>query len=141
MDHYVDLISFMFDDVLAEANYEGYLLSDFTDFWATLYTDIESEIYYDATEDFEFMEGVSSYSGGSGTEDDPYQIATAADLIELGNDPCNYDKYFILTADIDLSGYSFNRPVIAAMKMIRCPIFRARIFLALLTVRATISVI
>ena len=33
---------------------------------------------------------------------DPYQIATAQDLIDLGNDPNDYNKYFILTADIDL---------------------------------------
>ena len=42
------------------------------------------------------------YSGGSGTSDDPYQIATAADLIALGETPEDYDKHFILTADIDL---------------------------------------
>jgi hypothetical protein len=42
------------------------------------------------------------YSGGSGTAQDPYQIATAADLIALGNEPNDYDKHFVLTADIDL---------------------------------------
>jgi len=42
------------------------------------------------------------YGGGSGTADDPYQIGTAADLIALGDTPENYDKHFILTADIDL---------------------------------------
>ncbi|HEC03431.1 MAG TPA: rhodanese-like domain-containing protein, partial [Phycisphaerales bacterium] len=42
------------------------------------------------------------YSGGAGTPEDPYQIATAADLIALGEDPNDYDKHFILTADIDL---------------------------------------
>ncbi len=59
-----------------------------------------------------------AYSGGTGEPNDPYQIATAADLIELGNDPCNYDKCFILTADIDLDpnlpgGRVFDRAVIA----------------------------
>jgi hypothetical protein len=44
----------------------------------------------------------AKYSGGSGTVDDPYQIATAADLIALGSEPNDYDKCFILTADIDL---------------------------------------
>ena len=44
----------------------------------------------------------AKYSGGSGTADDPYQIATAADLILLGETPADYDKHFILTADIDL---------------------------------------
>jgi hypothetical protein len=42
------------------------------------------------------------YSGGSGTAQDPYQIATAADLIALGETPEDYDKHFIMTADIDM---------------------------------------
>ena len=42
------------------------------------------------------------YDGGHGTSEDPYQIATAADLILLGETPEDYDKHFILTADIDL---------------------------------------
>ncbi len=45
----------------------------------------------------------AKYSGGSGTAQDPYQIATAADLIAVGETPADYDKHFILTADIDLS--------------------------------------
>jgi hypothetical protein len=44
----------------------------------------------------------AKYSGGSGTAQDPYQIATAADLMALGNEPNDYDKHFLLTADIDL---------------------------------------
>ena len=44
----------------------------------------------------------AKYGGGSGTADDPYQIATAADLLLLGDSPEDYDKHFILTADIDL---------------------------------------
>jgi len=42
------------------------------------------------------------YSGGSGTPEDPYQIATAEDLILLGGTPEDYDKHFVMTADIDL---------------------------------------
>jgi hypothetical protein len=44
----------------------------------------------------------AKYSGGSGEPNDPYQIATAADLIALGETPADYGKHFILTADIDL---------------------------------------
>jgi hypothetical protein len=44
----------------------------------------------------------AKYSGGSGTAQDPYQIATAADLILLGDSPEDYGKHFVLTADIDL---------------------------------------
>jgi hypothetical protein len=42
------------------------------------------------------------YSGGTGEPNDPYQIATATDLIALGETPKDYDKHFILIADIDL---------------------------------------
>jgi len=42
------------------------------------------------------------YSGGTGEPNHPYHIATAADLIALGETPADYDKHFVLTADIDL---------------------------------------
>ncbi len=42
------------------------------------------------------------YSGGTGEPNNPYQIATAEDLMLLGNSPDDYDKHFVLTADIDL---------------------------------------
>jgi len=44
----------------------------------------------------------AKYSGGTGEPNDPYQIATAADLIALGEEPNDCDKHFLLTADIDL---------------------------------------
>jgi len=44
----------------------------------------------------------AKYDGGTGEPNDPYQIATADDLILLGETPEDYDKHFILTADIDL---------------------------------------
>lgn len=44
----------------------------------------------------------AQYSGGTGEPNNPYQIATAADLIALGETPDDYDKHFILSADIDL---------------------------------------
>jgi len=43
------------------------------------------------------------YGGGTGEPNDPYQIATAADLITLGETPGDYGKCFLLTADIDLA--------------------------------------
>ncbi|HUT47614.1 MAG TPA: GLUG motif-containing protein, partial [Sedimentisphaerales bacterium] len=42
------------------------------------------------------------YAGGTGEPNDPYEIATAEDLIALGETPEDYDKHFILIADIDL---------------------------------------
>jgi hypothetical protein len=44
----------------------------------------------------------AKYSGGSGTSVDPYQIANVADLMTLANDINDYNKCFIMTADIDL---------------------------------------
>jgi hypothetical protein len=60
----------------------------------------------------------AKYSGGSGTVQDPYRIGTPADLIALGETPGDYDKHFVLTADIDLDPNlpgrkAFDRSVIA----------------------------
>jgi PKD repeat protein len=52
-----------------------------------------------------------SYSGGSGTETDPYRISTGADLITLSTDSDNWEKYFILTDDISLSAGSPTGPI------------------------------
>ncbi|MBW7990955.1 MAG: rhodanese-like domain-containing protein [Planctomycetes bacterium] len=42
------------------------------------------------------------YGGGTGEPNDPYKIATAEDLMLLGESTEDYGKHFILTADIDL---------------------------------------
>lgn len=49
--------------------------------------------------------GLFAYSGGSGTESSPYQIATLADLQQLSLTPDDWvqGKYFIQTANIDAS--------------------------------------
>jgi hypothetical protein len=52
--------------------------------------------------------------GGTGTPDDPYQIATKADLLAMAADTSYYDKCFILTADIDMEGQVFTTAIIAA---------------------------
>jgi hypothetical protein len=43
---------------------------------------------------------------GSGTEVDPYQINSPEDFAALGNHPAAWDKYILLMADVDLTGYS-----------------------------------
>jgi hypothetical protein len=68
----------------------------------------------------------AKYSGGTGEPNDPYQIATAADLILLGETPEDYDKHFILTADIDLDpnlpgGKVFDRAVIGQVTVVEDP--------------------
>jgi hypothetical protein len=48
----------------------------------------------------------ASASSGSGTEYDPYQIATLENLYWLSQTYSVWDNYFIQTADIDASGTS-----------------------------------
>jgi hypothetical protein len=47
-----------------------------------------------------------AYSGGSGTQTDPYQIADANNWTQLKNTPAHWNKHFLLTADINLAGVS-----------------------------------
>lgn len=51
------------------------------------------------------------YSGGSGTALDPYRIATAEDLVLLGDSPQDYDKHFLLTANLDLAPHLPGRKI------------------------------
>ena len=73
----------------------------------------------DATEysEWDGSEIATAYAGGSGTSDDPYQIATAAQLAFLAQEANSKDeytwpedrnrKYFKLTANINLKGYEW----------------------------------
>jgi len=70
---------------------------------------IRSDVVTTAT----YGRNTGTYSGGSGTEADPYQIATKGDLLSLADNTGDYDKRFLMTADIDLSGRSFRTAVIA----------------------------
>lgn len=47
------------------------------------------------------------YGGGNGTITNPYQIWTSEQMIALETDINNWDNYFILMADLDLSGLEF----------------------------------
>jgi hypothetical protein len=56
----------------------------------------------------------AKYAGGTGEPNTPYQIASSADLLTLANDANDYNKCFILTADINLSSAgTFTTAVIA----------------------------
>ncbi|OQB35569.1 MAG: The GLUG motif protein [Candidatus Hydrogenedentes bacterium ADurb.Bin179] len=46
------------------------------------------------------------YSGGAGTEADPYKIGNAADWMQLTAETENWNKHFILLEDIDFAGES-----------------------------------
>ncbi len=52
----------------------------------------------------------ATYSGGTGTAPDPYQIGNAADWITLSATTSDWDRHFVLTGDIDFSGDSL-KPV------------------------------
>jgi hypothetical protein len=54
------------------------------------------------------------YSGGKGTPQDPYRIADANDLIQLGSTPADQDKHFVLVKDIDLAGRTWSTAVVPA---------------------------
>ncbi|MBW8035063.1 MAG: hypothetical protein FVQ79_05380, partial [Planctomycetes bacterium] len=43
-----------------------------------------------------------TYSGGNGSEIDPFQISDANDLRNMADDPLNWDKHFIVTNNIDM---------------------------------------
>ncbi|NQT74031.1 MAG: choice-of-anchor D domain-containing protein, partial [Chloroflexi bacterium] len=50
------------------------------------------------------LAGTPAYPGGSGTSGDPYHISTAADWTYLRSTTADWNKYFILTANINFSG-------------------------------------
>jgi hypothetical protein len=54
----------------------------------------------------------AKYSGGTGDPNDPYQIATKADLLTLASDANDYDKCFVLTGDIDMESQFFTKAII-----------------------------
>jgi hypothetical protein len=60
----------------------------------------------------------AQFAGGTGQLDSPYQIATAKQLISIGQDPNLLDKHFVLANDLDLNpdsrgGRVFVKAVIA----------------------------
>ena len=46
------------------------------------------------------------YSGGTGEPNDPYRIATAEDLNDIGNHEDDWDKNFVLVNDVNLAQYT-----------------------------------
>lgn len=50
---------------------------------------------------------------GQGTPSNPYQISTDEQLLAIGSDPNVLGSYFVLTADIDLTGKVFDTALIA----------------------------
>ncbi|MHC4735504.1 MAG: GLUG motif-containing protein [Planctomycetota bacterium] len=60
---------------------------------------------------FSTLPAQAKYGGGTGEPNDPYLIFDADQMNTIGIDPNDWDKHFLLCADIDLSGFtgaSFN---------------------------------
>jgi hypothetical protein len=51
-------------------------------------------------------DAVIKYGGGNGTSGNPYQILTPAHMNEIGLNTGDWNKYFRLDADLDMSGYT-----------------------------------
>ncbi len=56
----------------------------------------------------------AGFAGGTGEPNDPYRIATAAQLLSIDSDPNLRAKHYILTASIDLKGKTLSKPVISS---------------------------
>ncbi len=54
-----------------------------------------------------------AYSGGEGTPVSPYVLSCKADILELASRPEDFDKSFLLTADIDLDGEVFEHSIVS----------------------------
>ena len=47
-----------------------------------------------------------TYNGGNGSAEKPYRISTPQNMNEIGTNPGDRDKHFVLTDNIDLSAYT-----------------------------------
>jgi hypothetical protein len=65
----------------------------------------------DVTKSYVVTIAEGNYSGGSGTQADPFLLANKEDLLLLGSRPFHYDKHFKMIADIDLAGEVFTNAV------------------------------
>ena len=74
---------------------------------------LPDQIYVDCVVTAQYALITSDYSGGAGSELDPYVVSSVQDLRSLSENVFDYDKHFILTADIDLNSILFSRAVIA----------------------------
>ena len=53
------------------------------------------------------------YSGGNGDAETPYLIADANDIIEMSNTSSDWDKNFLMVADVDMVDWLFTTAVVA----------------------------
>ncbi len=46
------------------------------------------------------------YGGGNGDSNNPFLISSSQDLVQIGNNPDDWDKHFLLMSDVNMSDYS-----------------------------------
>ncbi|HML73064.1 MAG TPA: GLUG motif-containing protein [Anaerohalosphaeraceae bacterium] len=51
---------------------------------------------------------VCAYSHGDGSDSNPYWVSNTADLVQLASTPADWDKAFVLTKDLDLTGVALS---------------------------------
>ncbi|MHC4265050.1 MAG: GLUG motif-containing protein [Planctomycetota bacterium] len=51
----------------------------------------------------------AKYSGGDGSEETPFQIATPNDLNEIGANPTDWDANFVMVNDINVTDYTYTQ--------------------------------
>jgi uncharacterized repeat protein (TIGR01451 family) len=95
---------------------DGYYSFTVDDGWSGEIT--PSKMAYDFAPPSRYYDGVATdrtnenyvatfvYQAGSGTEEDPFQVGSEASFQRLSAAPGEWDKHFVLTADLDLKGTS-----------------------------------
>lgn len=53
--------------------------------------------------------GLFGYAAGSGDPNDPYEVQTAEQFLTIGCHPEDFNKYFVLTADLDFNAVDHNQ--------------------------------
>jgi serine/threonine protein kinase len=70
----------------------------------------------------------TTIDSGNGTKESPYEISTAEQLDKFGKWPSKWDKHFILTNDIDMTGYVYSTALIAPDTNVEDPNFNGTVF-------------
>jgi hypothetical protein len=126
-----DVDSMEYDEIIADGISLGYLNQDKNDQWETTTFTLDANTiaqlvdgtlvvtmdidkctdptHYSVTIKKATLTVIyDAYSGGSGTEDDPYKISSPEDLNNIGisSHQEDWSKSFILTADVNLAAYT-----------------------------------
>ena len=82
-------------------------LSTFTDAgWDFTDTDGDAADWWMPSNAYPQLAWEYPYGPGGGTAEDPYQIWTPKQMNAIGLNPADWDKHFILMADLDMSAYT-----------------------------------